>query len=304
MNTYAKVRAPATIANFGPGFDVFGIALDEPYDIVEMELTDGPSTVDSVPYPLPTSVTKNVASYAALALLGRAGRGDLSFKMTVTKGVRPASGMGSSGASCVGGALAAAALAGITSDADIVWAAAQGEGLATGNPHPDNVAPSYHGGFVAVRSLEPYAALRIMPEGLRVVAVLPDIRVSTKEARAILPAAVPMADAVANVANASFVVHALMTGAYRELGTALEDRLSIPYRKALVTGYDDAKAAALDAGALAFSLGGSGPTVFAIVEDNGPAVADAISGAFAGHGIGSTAYCTKIGKGAQVLALE
>ena len=185
-----------------------------------------------------------------------------------------------------------------------MWAAAQGEGLSSGNAHADNVAPSYHGGFVAVLSLTPYDVLRIMPEDLRIVAVLPDIKVSTKEARKILPKKVPMRDAVANVANASSVIHSRMTGNYGRLRTALGDRLSIPYRKALVTGYDEAQSAALDAGALAFSLGGSGPTVFAIVEDGAEGVSKAIRGAFEEKGIDSTAYITKVGKGAEILAVE
>ncbi len=304
MNTYAKVRAPATLANFGPGFDVFGIALEEPYDIVEMEVTDGPSKVETAPFKVPAGLRKNVASFAALKLFEHYGIEDISFLMKITKGIRPASGMGSSGASSVGGALAAAALAGKQDDAAIVWAAAQGEGLSSGNAHADNVAPSYHGGFVAVLSLTPYDVLRIMPEDLRIVAVLPDIKVSTKEARKILPKKVPMRDAVANVANASCVIHSLMTGDYGRLRTALEDRLSIPYRKTLVTGYDEAHSAALDAGARAFSLGGSGPTVFAIVEDGAEGVSKAIRGAFEEKGIDSTAYITKVGKGAEILAVE
>ena len=304
MNTYAKVRAPATLANFGPGFDVFGIALEQPYDIVEMELSDGPSRVETTPFKVPGGIRKNVASYAALKLFEHYGEQDVQFTMKIAKGIRPASGMGSSGASSVGGALAASALLGKQEDAAIVWAAAQGEGLSSGNAHADNVAPSYHGGFVAVLSLTPYDVLRIMPEGLNIVAVLPDIKVSTKEARKILPRKVPMGDAVANVANASCVIHSLMTGNYGRLRTALEDRLSIPYRRKLVTGYDEAQSAALDAGALAFSLGGSGPTVFAIVEDGAKGVSSAIRDAFKEKGIDSTAYITKVGKGAEILAVE
>ena len=86
--------------------------------------------------------------------------------------------------------------------------------------------------------------------------------------------------------------------------TAVNNLVGLGVPLSIDTTRASVASAALDAGALAFSLGGSGPTVFAIVEENGPAVADAISGAFAGHGIGSTAYCTKIGKGAEVLALE
>lgn len=303
MNTYVKIKSPATLANFGPGFDVFGIALEKPYDIVELEVSSGPSTITTKNYNLPTNIHKNVASYAALKLFEKNGK-NTSFSMTLEKGIRPASGMGSSGASSVGGAYAAAALCGTVNDKDVIMAAAEGERISSGNAHADNVVPCYMGGFTSIVSIDPLNVINIFPEGLNIVVVLPDIKVSTKKARAILPDKVPMADAISNVAMASCVVHSLMKKDYKALGIALEDRLSIPYRKTLVTGYDDARKAALDSGAMAFSLGGSGPAVFAIVDNNKKEVADAIGDAFADKSIGCTKYMTKIGDGAQILALE
>lgn len=303
MYTYVKVKSPATLANFGPGYDVFGIALEEPYDVVELELTDGKSTVENVNFELPTSINRNVASYAAMQIFDRFAK-DVNFNMKITKGVRPASGMGSSGASSVGGALSAERILGRDSDEEVIMAAAQGEWISSGHAHADNVAPCYLGGFTSIVSLEPFNIFRIMPEGLRIVAVLPDVRVSTKEARKILPKSVPMEDAVHNVSMSSYVIYSLMRGEYSNLRVALEDKLSIPYRKQLLPGYEDAHRAAIENGAVAFSLGGSGPTVFAIVEDDGKNVARSIKDAFMEKGIDSKDYITKVGSGAEILSLE
>ncbi|HHN81203.1 MAG TPA: homoserine kinase [Methanomicrobia archaeon] len=304
MNTYVKVRAPATLANFGPGFDVYGVALEEPFDTVEISLTDGPSTVTSNMDSLPTDVNENVASYAAQQVLDRYCAG-VHFDMRVTKGIRPASGMGSSGASSVAGAFAAAALCDKIVAEDIVLAAAEGERISSGNPHADNVVPSYLGGFTSIVSLHPFNVINIHPTDLHIVAVLPDIEVSTRQARAILPDKVALQDAVSNVAMGSYVIYCLMNGDYEGLSVALDDKLSVPYRKALINGYDEARQAALDAGALAFSLGGSGPTVFAVTTNtHKKEIADAIANAFADKGIGSSTYLTMVGSGAQVVALE
>lgn len=301
--TYVKVKSPATLANFGPGFDVFGVALDLPYDIVEMERTDGPSSVKTLNHKVPDTLNRNVASYAALQILQKHAP-DVNFKMTVTKGIRPASGMGSSGASSVGGAYAAAALIDNISDEDIVLAAAEGERISSGNAHADNVAPCYFGGFTSIVSLSPFNVLNIMPNDLKILTVLPDVKVSTKKARAILPKNVPMKDAIQNVSMSAYVIYSLMKGEYENLRVALNDALSVPYRKTLLPGYDKARAAALNAGALAFSLGGSGPTVFAIYEDDGKAIAKAIKEAFLTEGIESSHYITKIGGGAEIVSLE
>ena len=303
MYSYVKIKSPATIANFGPGYDVFGIALERPYDIVEIELTEGPSSVVNKNFDLPTDINNNVASYAAQCIFDKSMPGQ-NFKMTVDKGVRPASGMGSSGASSVGGAYGAAKLSGNDSDQDIILASAEGERISSGHAHADNVAPCYLGGFTSIVSLDPFNIIKIMPSDLKIVAVLPDIKVSTKEAREILPKSVPMEDAVHNVSMSSYVIYSLMKGDNSALSVALSDRLSIPYRKKLIPGYDNAKDAALQSGATAFSLGGSGPTVFSIVEDGGKDVANAIKEAFLKEGIDSKEYITKVGNGAEVLSLE
>ncbi len=303
MHTYVKIKSPATLANFGPGFDVFGIALEKPYDIVEIELTDERSSVITKNCDLPRSIDKNVASYAAKCIFDKACPFQ-NFRMTIEKGIRPASGMGSSGASSVGGALGAARLAEVNSDQKIIMAAAEGERISSGHAHADNVTPCYLGGFTSIISLEPFNIIRIMPEDLKIVAVLPDVKVSTKKAREILPKKVPMEDAIHNVSMSSYIIYSLIKGDNSALSVALSDRLSIPYRKKLIPGYDAARDAALESGAVAFSLGGSGPTVFAIVEDDGKDVAGAIKDVFMKEGIDSKEYITRVGNGAEVLSLE
>jgi homoserine kinase len=223
------------------------------------------------------------------------------FSMTIRKGMKPGSGIGSSAASSVGGALAMASLLGITNKDLILEAAGMGEELIAGSRHFDNVAAALFGGFTVVSDARSRTILRIRPPRFEVAVVIPGISVETKRARKLLPDKVPMGDAVANLSWASGMIHAMLTKDVTAVGRYLEDRLALPYRKSLIPAYDDVKEAAMSSGAAGVSIGGSGPTVFAICEDGGERVRKAMAKAFKSKGgLSTESFVTVPGTGARV----
>jgi len=290
-----RVSVPATIANFGPGFDVFGLCLEKPRDFIRVELSDE-IEVKVKGYKVPEEPDKNVASVSALSLLRQAGV-ESGFKMKLEKGIRPKSGLGSSGASALGGALAVARLLDIENREIILRAALEGERAASGSPHGDNVVPALFGGFVVLKSLFPLEVFKIDAK-LKLVVVLPEVEVSTKRAREVLPKYVPLSDAVRNLALASSLVLALENGDIEEVGKLLDDYLAIPYRKPIIPWFDKIREAALESGAYGLSISGSGPAVFALGEDL-DGIGKAIVEAFEEEETKAEYFITKVGGGAE-----
>ena len=303
----AVVSSPATIANFGPGFDSFGLCLESPRDRVSIRrLPRGKHELKILgKYKLPSDPMKNTASYSAMRLAELCGCADTGFSMTIRKGMKPGSGIGSSAASSVGGALAMAAVLGIRNKEVVLEASAMGEELVSGSRHFDNVAAAIYGGFTVVSDLKTRTVVQVRPPSFRIIVALPEISVATKRARMMLPLEVPMADAVCNVGWASGMMHAMIKRNARMVGTYLDDRLALPYRRALVPGYEDVRAAAIGAGALGVSIGGSGPAVFAISLGNADKIRRVMVEAFR-HSVGLKAesFITVPGKGARVELLR
>jgi len=290
-----RVSVPATIANFGPGFDVFGLCLEKPRDFIRVKLSDE-IEVKVKGYKVPEEPDKNVASVSALFLLREVGV-ESGFKMKIKKGIRPKSGLGSSGASALGGALAVARLLDIEDKEIILRAALEGERVASGSSHGDNVVPALFGGFVILKSLFPLEVFKIDAK-LKLAVVLPEVEVSTKRAREVLPKYVPLSDAVRNLALASSLVLALENGDIEEVGKLLDDYLAIPYRKPIIPWFDRVRKAALESGAYGLSISGSGPAVFALGE-NLDEVGKAIVEAFEEEGINAEYFISKVGGGAE-----
>ncbi len=299
----AVVSSPASIANFGPGFDSFGLCLDTPRDLVTIKSAGAGSFVVRVTGrgPVPTDPTRNTASFAAMKLAEACGCDGVGFSMTIRKGMKPGSGIGSSAASSVGGALAMAALLGVKDKKLVLEAAAKGEELISGAMHFDNVAAALYGGFTVVSDVRTRTILQIRPPRFEVVVVVPDVTVETRKARAVLPEKVHMRDAVSNLSLASGMVHAMMKRDVRAIASHLDDSLAIPHRKALVPGYDAVRESAMSAGALGVSLGGSGPAVFAIALGGSAKIRSAMVRAFKeSAGLGSESFVTHPGEGARI----
>jgi len=299
----AVVSSPATIANFGPGFDSFGLCLQSPVDTISIKKLKTRTTKVKVigKYRLPTIPDKNTASYAAIRLAELCDCGKMGFSMTIRKGMKPGSGLGSSAASSAGGALAMAALLGLRDKRLILEAAAMGEELAAGTRHFDNVAAAIYGGFTIVSDLRTRTIIRVRPPRFQIVVAVPEIKIETRKAREILPHSVKLSDAACNVGWASGMLHAMMKRNVRMIGAYLDDKLAAPYRRSLIPGYDVVHDAALEAGALGVSIGGSGPAVFAVAQGNAVKIKRSMVGAFRVSGLKSEAFITIPGTGAKIL---
>ena len=307
----AQASAAATVANLGPGYDALGLCLEGPRDVVEAQRTDT-GLVELVEVTgdggaLSRRAEDNCATVAAQAVLAGVGRAvteaRAGLRVWLHKGLPLGSGLGSSAASSVAGALAAAAALGWAGPREaLLGACREGERLATGTPHPDNVAPSLLGGLVVCvpRGGEAVEIVRATtPPGLWVAAVKPAVTVRTADARAALPATVPMADAVANLANAAGLVAALGRGDVEAAGRCLEDRLVTPYRAGNIPAYEEVVAAARGAGAVGAGISGSGPTVFALAATRAAAeaAAEAMEAAFAAAGHAAMALVSAVDEG-------
>lgn len=302
------VMAPASIANVGPGFDVFGLALGEPFDLVTAEVRRGKGVkvrkmegLDG--HQVTLDPKRNTAAVAAAKVLEAAGA-DFGLSISVVKGVRPCSGMGSSGASAAGGAYAAnLLLKGPLAPNQLVACAASGEEASSGSFHADNVAPSLLGGFTIVRSYDPLDVVRVEPPArLGVVAALPDVLVPTKEARGLVPDRVPLKSMVFHVGHASSLAVAMAQGDLGLVGRSLRDVVVEPARAPLVPHLREAEAAAMRAGALASFLGGSGPCVASFFDkgrSDGRAIAEAVREVYRSSGIECATWVTSWGQGCR-----
>ena len=273
MKDQASAYAPGSIGNVGPGFDVLGLAVDGIGDRVSVTLTKRESRVDAVTGRdatlVPLNPAKNCAAIAANAYLEPYG---FRAIVSVEKGLALSGGMGGSAASSVAGAYAAAlALGQAPQQRDILAAALEGEAALSGR-HLDNIAPSVTGGLALSRSVDPIDVIKLpVAADWWIALVTPDVRIRTKEARALLPDLTDRATWIQQMANTTALAHAFAIGDGALLGRAMDDRYAEPRRASLIPNFYDMKQAALAAGAFACSISGSGPTLFAIALDEATA---------------------------------
>ncbi|MFB6310991.1 MAG: homoserine kinase [Salinirussus sp.] len=287
------VRAPATSANLGSGFDVFGVALSRPADVVRVEKAGSTSisvTGAGAQY-IPEDPEKNTVGAVAEAL-------DAPAHISIDKGVRPASGLGSSAASAAAAAVALNELYERgKSREELVPIAAEGEAVVSGDAHDDNVAPAILGGFTVATT----DGVRTIDASIPLVACLPDIVVSTRDARRVVPEDAKVSQLIETVGNAA----TLTIGMHRDdpalVGEGMYDSVVTPARAELITGYEAVRTAADAAGATGVTISGAGPAVLAACrEGDRRAVASAMIDAFADADVDARAYTTRIGDGARV----
>jgi homoserine kinase len=263
-----RVHAPATVSNVVCGFDCLGFALKEPYD--EIHVRKIPERhiriINRDEFDLPTDPAKNVAGVALQAMLDAA-RVDCGFEAETTKHIKPGSGIGSSSASSCGAVAAANRLIGDRfSKPELVEFAMEGEKLASGARHADNVAPCIFGGFVLVRSVDPLDIVPLDFPPLFVTVIHPQIEIKTADARAILPKDVTLGTAVRQWSNLGAFVAALAQADYHLLARSMEDLIVEPARKSLIPEFESIKAESIKAGALGGGISGSGPSMFMLSE--------------------------------------
>lgn len=259
-----SVLAPATVANVVCGFDCLGFALGDPCDemtvrkIVAREVR----IINHDDFGLPTDPARNVAGVALQAVIDAANL-DHGFEVEITKKIMPGSGIGSSAASACGAVVAANALIGERfTKLQLVDLAMEGEALASGSRHADNLAPCIYGGFTLVRSTDPLDIVEIEFPQLFATVIHPQIEIKTSEARAMLPTEVPLKSAIRNWSNLGALVAALSKGDYALISRSLEDVIVEPVRRSLIPRFDEVKSVSLEAGALGGGISGSGPSIF------------------------------------------
>jgi homoserine kinase len=294
----AKAFAPATVSNVAVGFDILGFAVEAAGDEVTVTVTEAPSvrvvevvdTTGTLPHGAITlDPTQNTATVGLLRLLEDL-RPGFGFDVRVSKGITLGSGMGGSAASAVAALVAANSLLArpLPKESLLTYALAA-ERVACGASHPDNAAPSLFGGLTLVVSTDPLRCVRLpVPRGLLAVLVHPHVRVDTRDSRAVLRPAVPLADHVRQSARLAGLVAACYTDDLGLLRDCLDDVVIEPQRAALIPGFARVKAAALGGGALGASISGSGPSVFALVdsEETAGRVRAAMVEAFKSSGVG------------------
>jgi homoserine kinase len=262
------IKSPASVANLVCGFDIIGLALEEPYDIMHLEFKDEPGlTIEHIDYyGLPVEVEKNVAG-VALASLMKEIEPEIGFKLSIDKRIMPGSGLGSSAASAAGAVFAANELLGKRFDNQaLIRFAMNGEKIASGVKHADNIAPCLLGGITLVRSIFPLDVIDIPSPPLYITVIHPQIEVMTADARKILKQDVPLKLAIKQWGNVAGLIAGLMKGDYNLIGRSLEDVIIEPARNILIPGFEEVKMNAKKAGALGGGISGSGPSIFMLSE--------------------------------------
>jgi len=279
-----KVFAPASVGNSCVGFDVLGFAVDEPGDELVLYKSNKPGirirSISGDRGRLSTDPLKNTATIAINAFL-KAFDEDIGLEVELEKKMPFGSGLGSSAASAVAGAFAANELFERPFSIDkVLEFAMEGEFFASGAHHADNVAPCLYGGMTLIRSNDPFDVINIpVPDDLWVVLLYPEIEINTADARDLLPYEIPLKTASKQWANIGGFIMGIISNDKNLISRSMKDYIAEPYRSRLIPGFFESKKAALEAGALGFSISGSGPTMFSFstAEDLATRIGEAMS---------------------------
>jgi homoserine kinase len=278
----ATAFAPASVGNVAIGFDILGFSVDALGDRVTVARRAEPGVgiraVRGVAGDLPKEPEKNTAGRALLAMQEALSPG-FGFEMEIDKGIPLGSGLGGSAASAVGAVVAANALLDKPcTKLELLKFAMQGEAVASGSLHVDNISPSLFGGLVLTVGIDNPRVKRIpVPLDVRAVILHPHMFLSTKQARAILRGTVEMSDFVWQTANLAGFISGCYTDDLEMIRATFEDVVIEPQRQALIPGFPEVRRASMEAGALGCSISGAGPTMFAwAVADRAPAVLKAM----------------------------
>jgi homoserine kinase len=305
----ARAFAPASVANVAIGFDILGFSVDALGDTVTVTRSAKPGVrilaIRGVAEDLPLEAEKNTAGRALIAMCESL-KLDFGMDVEIDKGIPLSSGLGGSASSAVAAVVAAnALLPRPLPKLDLLRFAMQGEAVASGAMHADNISPSLFGGLVLTVGIEHPRVKQIpVPQGIRAVIAHPHMFVSTKQARAILSRTVNLSDFVWQTANLAGFISGCYTDDIEMIRESFQDVVIEPQRQLLIPGFPDIRAAAMDAGALGCSISGAGPTMFALcLEADAPSVRQAMVSLFAKQNLAVDDWVVAIrSEGAHVVA--
>ena len=298
MKHSASAFAPASVGNVGVGFDILGHVIAGAGDTVTVRRIDvlevHIAAIRGTTVDLPLDAPSNTAG-AALIALREALQLPFGFEVEIDKGIPLGSGMGGSAASCVAALVAANELLDVPLSREALYPfALVGEAVASGGRHGDNLGPMLLGGLV-LATAEHLVKVSV-PEAWHSVLVHPDAILETRRAREALKGDYTLSEFVAQSANLALVLAGCHAGDAQLVRAGLKDVLVEPRRSPLIVGFDAAKQAALDAGAMGASISGAGPSVFGWFETRAQAevAAPAIQAAFAAAGFDSQAWVSPL----------
>ncbi|MCX6149882.1 MAG: homoserine kinase [Ignavibacteriales bacterium] len=269
MHKEIRVFAPATVSNVACGFDVMGFAIDQPGDEVVVRLSKNScvtiSKITGDDGKLPLDPNKNTAGAPVIALLKHLGM-NIGIEIEIHKKMALGSGLGSSAASAVASAYALNELLGTgLSNKELLPFAIEGEKIASGAVHADNVAPCLFGGFILIRGYNPIDIVEIpVPSNLFCTVIHPHLEINTKESRKLLPKDIPLSLAKTHWGNTAGLIAGLLKQDFDLISRSLIDVIVEPVRSPFIPGYNEVKLSAMEAGALGCNISGSGPAIFAL----------------------------------------
>lgn len=300
------VAAPGSVANLVCGFDVLGLCLTEPADLMDFKILDEPKLIikSADGYPLPENPAENTAGAPIIEMMKEL-EDNIGFEITIHKKIKPGSGIGSSAASAAGAVVGVNHLLGNRfSKEQLIEFAMFGEKVASGVKHADNIAPVIYGGVTLIRSITPLDIIPLKSPNLHVTIVHPQIEVRTADARAILRRDVALKSAIRQWGNVGGLVAGILMEDNALIGRSLQDEIIEPVRSILIPGFKDVKSKCIAAGALGGGISGSGPSIFMLSETEEIArkVEKVMQSEFTQLGIDYYTYVTFINKeGAKVI---
>jgi len=305
------MKVPATTANLGPGFDVFGMALEHPNDkVIIIPISKGIKIKVSglAADTIPTDPEKNTAGVVAKHILQ-----EFSLKtglaIELEKGILTGVGLGSSAASAAAVAFGLNCLFNLKLDhKQLIQLSAKGEVASAGFEHADNVSAAIYGDFIIIKSYSPLEVIHLKsPPNLGICIAIPEVPASpkkTEKARSVLPKTVSMEKLVHNVGHAATMAAGFATGNVDLIGKSMSDAIVEPARAFMIPGYQKVKEMTLKAGACGVAISGAGPAMLAILNSNNTdasKVAKAMEQGFKSAGVSAHTFCTKPGKGVSLL---
>jgi len=301
-NIRIVVEAPASIANLGPGFDILAMAIHGFRDLIELTIKPGSGKISIRVEGIKVPEGKENTAYGVIKeAIKRYHLHDIDFHVKIIKGIPPALGLGSSGATAAATAYAISAAIGLSLSAkELVKLAGAGEAIVAGTPHYDNVSASILGGIVLIDPVN-ISIYKIKPKTTFWIAILspntPRSPRKTFVARKLLPKKVDLSLLTKQLASVSKIIHALHVGDLETLGEAISsDYIVEPARAKLIPKYWDLKKIALENGALGFNIAGAGPSVFSIyrTEDEARETGNLMLNYLKESGIDAKLYITKV----------